>query len=162
MTTVFAASIGGVVGSVLTAVANFFLQRQQDKRRWQREDRVSLQQDRLRIYREIIATLDLVQDGRSPYGEEFYAIREGTMPMVAEMKLISSDTVVNAAEEALSAAQYYHHLSLRNEYGEKVDAAGLDLEQRTQDFIECVREELGLPKGEPDPELVVTRWTTDS
>jgi hypothetical protein len=92
---------------VLTAVANFLLQRQQDERRWRREDRVSLRRERLRIYWEIITTLELAKDGRSPYGEEPFAIHEGAMTLVAEMKLIAPDNVVRAAEDALSTAQIH-------------------------------------------------------
>lgn len=159
MTTLLAVSVGGVIGSVLTAVANFVLQREQDKRRWQREDQVSLRLDRVRIYREIIVTLELVKDGRSPCGEEPFAIHESLMPTVAEMKLISPDDVVYAAERAVSVAQLREHLSQKNETGERVEHASLDLEEAVEEFIENVREDLGLPKEAQASELVITRQT---
>ena len=111
----------------------------------------------MRIYREIIAILELVQNGRSPYGEEPFAIHEGTIPIVAEMKLISPDKVARAAEDALYAAQYHEHLWMKNAHGQKVDDAAMRLEQRTEEFIECVREELGISTESQEPELATTR-----
>lgn len=161
MSSTVAILLGGLLGSAIAAGANFLFRWLEDHRRWKREDQVSLRRDQLKLYRQVIVSLEATQNGHFPHGEQPYAFSEALMPVLAEMKLISSDQVANDAQRAVSTAQYHEHLSIKNEYGEKVDNAATQLDRRTEEFIESVRVELGLPTEE-EPKVVTTRRTEDS
>jgi hypothetical protein len=53
---------------------------------------------------------------------------------------------------------------MKNEHGQKVDDAAMQLEQRTDDFIKSVREEPGFSggsEGDPEPEPTIRHKTTE-
>jgi hypothetical protein len=99
VTTAIANLVGVIIGSVLTALLNLYLQREADKRRWKREDELQQQQwkredqtrfqaDRMRIYRDFLVEARRARNLEPTFDEE------RMQRMVGEIELISGSSNV--------------------------------------------------------------------
>lgn len=88
MTTAIIGLIGVLVGSLSTAFVNHYLQKQAEERRWKREDRVRLREDRLTLYRDYYREIEKAKDlGLGSFNEDKLRL------MIAEIELIGSSEV---------------------------------------------------------------------
>lgn len=149
--------IGVVVGSLLTGLINFFLQRAADERRWKHEDeaqrerwrhedRIRYQVERLSVYRDFsLGARRAMNSG----GEEFDA--DHIDPLFHEIELIGSDEVVSAADDVRTHGHQYKHAAARyhenREVGITSEEAALAIEESYERFIAAAKAELGIREG---------------
>lgn len=154
------ALLGVVVGALLTALLNFFLQRAADGRRWEREDaaqrerweredRVRFQAERLGVYRDFLMEARRTLDtGGEAFDEDRMA------PLLREIELIGSDEVAVTATDVFMHASQAHHADRRfrqrRESGEKAEEAMLRFEESHRWFLRASRAELGIPEDLPE------------
>ena len=135
--TVVAALIGGVVGSLLTSIANFFLQRAQDNRkfkheqksqqkRWDREDRTRHDEHRLKAYRDMYyATTDDKLGLLKNENQQFSGVdRERLVAGVDAISLCHSEIqLIAASNEVTQVSQMILHeaLVLREAVKQRID-----------------------------------------
>lgn len=140
MTSAIFGFVGVVIGVVLSALLNFFLQRAQDIRRWNREDKRKFEPERLALYRDF---LNLVEHTR-PWDS---AERERLSTILSEMELLGSLAVFRRAHEVFKFTEELD-AAWRDE---KADHDPYDLgesEEHLKDLIyrfnRSVRKELGV------------------
>ena len=155
MTTAIVGLVGVIVGSALTALLNFYLQRAADRRRWEREDelqrqhweredRTGLRAERIGLYRDYVAQVLLA---RSFSGFDDAAMRR----MMYEIQLLGS------AEAATWAVRlYYDAVDVDYEATvpgpeSELDQAMESLESTLSNFEQAVRAEFGIPEPPPKP-----------
>ncbi len=156
MTTAIVGIVGVIIGSVLTALLNFYLQRAADNRRWQREDeqqqqmwnredRTRFHADRLRLYR------DFLVEARRVY--DLDASTEDRMDQLAtEISLISSAEVSKLAAWLLMAVDRVSILSRQKDAEPDLGNAQHSYWLRRADFSSAARAELGTLESLTDDE----------
>jgi hypothetical protein len=154
MTTAIVGLVGVIIGSVLTALLNFYLQREADNRRWKREDekqrqvwhredRTRFHAERLRLYR------DFLVEARRVYELERLA-EERMDQMAMEISLISSAKVSNLAYTLLMAVEKGYRLSHEKDAEPNLGVAMDTYWRLRDDFSSAARAELGTLKSVPD------------
>ena len=153
---VVAGLIGVVVGSLLTLIGNFLLQRVADRRRfaheerlqrerWEREDEVRYQAERIAAYARFMRT---TQEGFSlefsnpPTADEIDSLSDGFM----ETLILSTPPVKQAAIELYRVHARIRGVEVPKDYDEtdtQTDPEGLALQKR-EAFLEAVRDELNI------------------
>ncbi len=108
MTTAIFGLVGVVIGGVLSALLNYLLQSAQDRRRWEREDQLKFEPERLALYRNF---LNGVESPRSWDESE----RERLSRILSEMELLSSKAVHERAWEVLRFAEKLHSGAWRDD-----------------------------------------------
>ena len=159
MTTAIFGKVGVIVGSVLTALLNFYLQKAADQRRWEREDelqrqhweredRAGLRTERIGLYRGYIAQ---VHQARDALGFDEEEMRR----MMYEIELLGSDEVAGQAVELFFSTVDVWQEGNVPPPKSKIDQAMTDLERSLLGFNRAVRAEIGIPepprRGGPPP-----------
>ncbi len=154
------ALVGVVVGALLTALLNFFLQRTADERRWRREDeaqrlrwehedRIRFQAERLRLYRDFLVG---AQRGLETGGEAFDADRMA--PLLQEIELVGSAEVAETAADVVIHGSQAHHADRRfrenRRPGSEAEEAMLRFEESHRQFVAAAKAELGISEGPPE------------
>lgn len=136
--------VGVVIGTVLSATLNFLLQRTQDRRRWEREDELKFEPERLALYRDFLNGMERSR----PWDK---SERERLSGILSEMELLSSRVVYERAYEAFEFSKRLQS-AWSDEKGDydPYDLAEAEdhLQELSYRFNRAVRKELG----------VVTDW----
>lgn len=94
--------VGVVVGSVLTAWLNYWLQKQSDDRRWNREDRLRDYERRRQVYTDLLYWSDensLHRRFLTDPGGARMALSSGFKEAQSEVELLAPPKVAQAAED---------------------------------------------------------------
>lgn len=133
-----------VIGAVLSALLNYVLQSAQDRRRWEREDKLKFEPERLVLYRDFLNGMERTR----PWDR---SERERLSGILSEMELLSSRAVFERAHEAFTFAKELQS-AWSDEEGNHDPYDLAEAEEHLQDLIyrfnRAVRKELG----------VVTDW----
>jgi hypothetical protein len=156
MTTALVGLGGVIVGSVLTALLNFYLQRAADRRRWEREDelrrrhweredRLGLRAERISLYRDYVEQVDNAMDGLGFSAGEMRL-------MMYQIDLLGSEEVSSLGRSLyFKAMAFGRELDKPSELESKLDEALEALESSLYEFNKAVRAELGIPDPPPHP-----------
>lgn len=140
MTAAIFGLVGVVVGSVLTALLNYWLQRRADERRWDREDQLRFHAERLRLYR------DFSVEAAKAYGE--FDLEKFTTQL-HEIDLIGAPKVAKAARSlwiyASGVGLEYEMKEAGEEFSQDLGRIEMNFTTTNLAFTEAAREELGLP-----------------
>lgn len=140
MTAAIFGIIGVVVGSVLTAVLNYFLQKSLDNRRWEREDRQNFQQERVRVYRELLIEADRVEKLKTNLITE-----DDWSRILSEIDMFSSSLGVRlAAREMAFHATEVERTTATSDKIKDWHEAQQKLREARGNFGIAAREELGI------------------
>lgn len=155
MTAAIFGLIGVVVGSTITALLNYWLQKSADERRWQRESKVQQEQwereDKLRFQPERFQLYrDFMLEAERTYALERFD-SEKLRTMIAEIELLEYMTLDEAAVsvEAIHVLVVAEELWAAHRRGwhdrdeEEVNAARGELERALRNFKRDARKELG-------------------
>ena len=155
MTTAIVGLVGVIVGSVLTALLNFYLQRAADQRRWkredelqrqhwEREDRAALRAERISLYRDYLAKVYRVVN-MIEFDENELRL------MMYQIELLGSSEVSRHGVPLFFEASEVWHESDKPPPESKIDEALNNIHDTLYDFNKAVRAELGIPDPPPSP-----------
>jgi len=149
MTTAIVGLVGVIIGSVLTALLNFYLQRAAELRRWkrederqqqlwEREDHTRFQADRLHLYRDFMVEAQRVRN--------LEGFNEMEMErMAVEIELVSSSANVVHPAMALLYDTKDLWAYLHNGVGSEAETVG-KWERNLYRFNQAAQDELGIPQ----------------
>jgi len=155
MTTAIVGLVGVIVGSALTALLNFYLQRAADRRRWEREDalqrqhweredQAGLRAERISLYRDYVAQVHRVMDTLEFNPDEMRL-------MMYQIELLGSAEVVKWGVPLFFDALDVDGESRIRPPKSKIDEATDTLNRHLHKFNQAVRAELGIPEPPPSP-----------
>jgi hypothetical protein len=155
MTTALVGLVGVIVGSALTALLNFYLQRAADQRRWSREDelqqqhwqreaKAALRAERISLYRDYIAHVHRAMNTLDFNDEEMRL-------MMYQIELLGSDDVAKRGVDLYFAAQDVWTETHTKPPETKIDEAMQAIDTHLYNFNKAVRAELGIPEPPPSP-----------
>lgn len=145
--------IGVAVGSLLSLIGNFLLQRVADQRRfaheerlqrerWEREDEVRYQAERIAAYARFMRTTQLgfpLEFSNPPTADEINSISDG----LAETLILSTPPVHDAAIELYDAHARTRGLDMPGEAETQTDPEEL-ASQKREAFLKAVKDELNI------------------
>ena len=134
--------VGGllvVAGAALGFAGNYWI----ETRRWKREDRTHFRADKLHLYRDFLSDIYFAANIR------FYYAREEEIDLaLAEIRLVSSDTLSNVAEELSLATQRWCETGAAAFKGDPEERRRA-FERAKEAFYRATRAELGIPEKHP-------------
>jgi hypothetical protein len=159
MTTAVIGLVGVIIGAILTALMNFYLQRAADQHRWEIDERSRLRQDRYQAYTKFIKATQVLAPGEHMSGmspEELRAIAEG----FAETLILASPPVQQAASRLHGAYVRARGLnpakSIVSKGNQKAEGFTEDriaiLNERFEAFLKAIRDELGVTTLDHEPQ----------